>query len=72
MASKPLYLRMDVETLNQLPALEQFKGVIRALQTFMMILLPKVVSNVNLKTSTILAKRLIVGTWLCPGHGPAD
>ena len=36
-------------------ALEQVKCVIKALQTSFMVLLTKVVRNVNLKTSTILA-----------------
>ena len=40
-------------------ALEQLRGVIRALQTSMMVFLTKIVSNVILKTVTVLAKRLI-------------
>ena len=34
------------------------RGVIKALQTSIMVLLAKIVGNVNLKTSTILAKNL--------------
>ena len=34
--------------------------------------LAKIVSNVNLKTSTILAKRLILNAWLSPECAPAD
>lgn len=39
---------------------------IRAIQISMMVLLIKVVSNVNLKTSTILVRRLILDSWLGP------
>ena len=42
MASKLLYLLMDWETFNLLTALEQVKGVIRALQTPMLVLLTKI------------------------------
>ena len=42
MASKLLYQLMDWETFNLLTALEQVKGVIRALQTPMMVLLTKI------------------------------
>ena len=55
-----------------MPALEQVRGVIRTLQTPMMVLLTKIVSNVNLKMSTILAKRLILNAWLSPGCASAD
>ena len=53
-------------------ALEQVRDVIRALQTSMMTLLTKIVSIVNLKTPTILAKRLILGVWLVPRCASAD
>ena len=53
-------------------ALEQVSGVFRALQTSMMVLLKKIVSNVSLKTSTILAKRLILNAWLGLGCASAD
>ena len=55
-----------------MPVLEQVSGVIRALQRPMMVLLTKKVSNVSLKTSATLAKRLILGTWLGPGCASAD
>ena len=32
----------------------------------------KNISNVNLKQLTILAKRLILNTWLSPGRASAD
>ena len=35
-------------------------------------LLAKIVSNVNLKTSTIFAKTLILDAWLGPGHASED
>ena len=41
-------------------ALEQVRGVISTLQSSMMALLTKVVSNFSLQTLTILAKRLIL------------
>ena len=47
---------MKWEKFNLLSALEQVRGVIRALQTSMIVLLTKIVSNPDLKTSTILAK----------------
>ena len=53
-------------------ALEQIRGVIRTLQTSIIVLLAKTVSNINLKTLTILAKRLILVTWLGPGNDSAD
>ena len=60
MASKLLYVLMDREPFTQLHALEQIRGVIRSLHTSMIVLFTKIASNVNLKTSTILAKRLIL------------
>ena len=54
MASK---LLMDWETFNQLLVLGQVRGVIKALQTSVME--TKIVSNVSLKMSTILAIRCI-------------
>ena len=62
---------MDWETFNWLYALEQIRGVIRTLQTSIIVLLAKTVSNINLKTLTILAKRLILVTWLGPGNDSA-
>ena len=53
-------------------ALEQVRGVIRALQTSMMVLMAKIVNNVYLKILTVLAKRLILDTWMGPGRGFAD
>ena len=46
----------------------QVRGEIRALQTSMMVLSTKVVRNINLKTLTTLAKRLILVAWLSPGR----
>ena len=55
-----------------MPVLEQVRGIIKALQksikvlqTFIMILLAKILSNVSLKTSTIqkLCKRLVLDIW---------
>ena len=55
-----------------MPALEQVRGVIRAIQTFMIdFFFAKRVTNVNLKTSTILATRLISNAWLGPGCASA-
>ena len=51
--------------------LEQVSGVIGALQTFMMVILAKLVSNVNLRILTILAKRLILIAWMGPGLASA-
>ena len=48
-ASKVLDVLMDWKKLNQLLALEQVSGVIRAPQMSMMMLLAKKVSKVNLK-----------------------
>ena len=53
-------------------ALEQASGVIRALEASMMVLLKKIADNVNLKASTILAKRLILNVWLGPGCASTD
>ena len=41
-------------------SVKQLRDVIRALQTSMFIFLTKIVSNVSLKTLTILVKKLIV------------
>ena len=57
---------------KQLPALEQVRVAIRAPQTSTMVLLAKIFNNVNLKTSTILAKRLILDAWLGPGRTSTD
>ena len=56
-----LYAReLRHERVNKLHALKQVSGVIKALESSMMVLSTKIVSNVNLKVSTILAKRLIL------------
>ena len=52
--------------------LEQVSGIIRALQISMMVLLTKIISDVNLKTLTILGNRLILDEWLGPGCASAD
>ena len=38
----------------------------------MMMLLAIIVSNVNLKALTVLARMLILDAWLGPGHASAD
>ena len=55
-----------------MPPLEQIRDVIRAFQTSVMVLLAKIVSNSNLRTSTILAERLILNAWLVPGCDSGD
>ena len=72
MASKLIYLPIDWETLTYLSVLKQVRGVITALQTSMMVHFTEVVSNVNLKTLIILAKRLILDGWLGLGCASAD
>ena len=52
--------------------LERLRVIIRALQTSMMVLLTKIVGNVNLIKLTILAKRLILDAWPGPGCSCAD
>ena len=52
-----IYLPRDSE---KLPALEYVKDAIRALQTSTMERFAKIVSNVDLKTLTVLAKRHIL------------
>ena len=52
--------------------LEQVSDIIRALQISMMVLLTKIISDVNLKTLTILGNRLILDEWLGPGCASAD
>ena len=47
------------------------QSVIRALQSSMKTLLTKIVSNFNLKTAIILAKRLTLDAWLGPGSASA-
>ena len=59
MPSKVLYLLMDWETSNQLLVSGHVRGVIKALQRSVMVLLTKIVSNVTLKMSTVFAKRCI-------------
>ena len=51
---------MDWETFKK----EQVSSVIRALQASMIVLLTKIVSNLNLKILTFLAKILILHAWL--------
>ena len=58
MVSKLLYLLMHWEKFNEFPALEQVQGEFKALQTSMMVLLTKIITNVSLKTLTILAKKI--------------
>ena len=67
-----LYLLMDWETFNWLTALEQVRGASRALQKSMMVLLEKIVRNVNLKTLTSLAKRLILDAWVGQVYASVD
>ena len=57
MTSGLIYLPRESE---KLPALEYVKDAIRALQTSTMERFAKIVSNVNLKTLTVLAKRHIL------------
>ena len=64
MASKLFYLLMDCETFNQLPELEQARGVIRALQVSTVVLFTKIVRNVNLKTKKIIL-RCLAGSSMC-------
>ena len=56
------------ERVKSLHVLKHVRGVIRALQTPMMVLLIKIACNVNLKTLSILAKRLILDPWLGSGR----
>ena len=60
MARKLVYLLMDWEIFNQLPALEQVRGVIRALKTSIMERFAKLVNTAYLRTWTILAKSSIL------------
>ena len=53
---------MDWETLNELHRLEQIRGVIRALQTSMIVLLAKIFSNINLKTN-YFPKKVLKFKW---------
>ena len=48
------------EQVKSLYVLKQVRGVLRALQTPIMVLLTKIARNVNLKMLSILAKRLIL------------
>ena len=68
MTSKLLYILMDWETFNK----EQVSSVIRALQASMIVLLTKIVSNLNLKMLTFLAKILILHAWLVQWYASAD
>ena len=47
-----------------MPVLEQVRGIIRLLQTFAMELFAKIVSSVNLRSLSIVAKRpIILNAW---------
>ena len=55
--------------MKQLPALEQVRGAIRALQTSMIVLLTKIISNINLKTlkvnlSCLTGSRTCLSGWM--------
>ena len=52
------------ERIKQLHALKQVSSVTRALQTCILVLLKKIVSNINLKTLTISAEGLGLVVWL--------
>ena len=52
--------------MKELNALEQVSGLIRALQISILVLLTNIVININLKTLTILAKRLMLVACLGP------
>ena len=59
MASKLLFLLMGCK-FDELPLLEQSRGVIRALQTSMFIFLTKIVSNVKFKDVNDSRKKINV------------
>ena len=44
----------------------------KTLQTSMMALLTKILSNISLKTLTVLTKRLILDAWLGQGRTSPD
>ena len=46
--------------------------LIRATQISMMVLLAKLASNIYLKKSSIIAKRLVLVAWLGPGYDSTD
>ena len=71
-ALKLLSLIMDWERFTLLSVLQHVRGVIWDLQTSMIVLLTKIVSSVNLKALTILAKEIILDAWLGPGRASAD
>ena len=50
-----------------MPTLEQVRGVIKALQISTVVLLAKIIRNVNLKT-----KKIILVAWLGRGCASAD
>ena len=54
-----IYLFINLEKFNQLPALDQDRGAIKVLQPSAMDLFVKIVSNINLKTLTIFTKKFI-------------
>ena len=56
----------------QFSASEQVRNVIKALQTYMIILLTKLVSKVSLKILTVPPKRLILDARLGPERASAD
>ena len=51
---------------------KQVRGAIRDPQTSMVLILTKIVSNINSKTLTILEKRLILVTGLGPGRASTN
>ena len=64
MMSKVIHLLMDWETFNQLPALEQVRGAMKALQISTIELLAKIISNVNLKAQKGHL-RCLIGFIMC-------
>ena len=59
MAPKLIYLLMDCETFNQLPALEQVTSASGLLQRSTLVIFPKIIYSVNLNLLTILEKRFL-------------
>ena len=57
---------MDREIFNQLPKFKQIGGVLRAPQTSTKELFVKIVSNINLKSLTILEKSFTLDAWPDP------
>ena len=65
MTLKLIYLHIDCETFNYLPALEQVRRLFRVFETSTVELFAKIVSNVNLKPLTSLVKMSNLNTTLC-------